>query len=518
MKKFLNFFVLIIFVITLEAAEQDEVTLLRWTGPPGSKPGTFKEWISANPYSELSVIKSLEMGKIRAGEKVAILVEKSIASGLDGEISQLTSNLNSDGYSVLYYELSGGTPDSLRSVLCSLYVNDSIEGALFIGNLPVAWFQIKNDFDTYGYREWPIDLFYMDLDGEWIDSLKYDAVDTLVAGQDSIYDIHRGDLSPEIYVGRLTPTGIGNDTLLLQNYFLKDNRYRTDSIRLQERALFYIDDDWEVFAPSWSASVARIYNDTLLVTHPESTTAYRYRQRLDTVRAWVSVFAHSSPSGHSFYYSNRDSIDRYYSYEYTTQDPPANFYNHFACSFDRYTSNGYGGGRSIFNQSYGLASIGSTKTGSMLDFDSFYQPLSEGKNLGEAFRDWFTYILQNGVTFNELCWHYGMTLLGDPFLKPLGHSSGIEDVPVLSYNDFKISPIVSSRLSNVEIKCAFTSNIFADIKLYDCSGRFLKILFSGIIEKGSNKISLPLEEIESGVYFIKLENSEIKRVGKVIIL
>ena len=77
----------------------------------------------------------------------------------------------------------------------------------------------------------------------------------------------------------------------------------------------------------------------------------------------------------------------------------------------------------MFTDGYGLGEIGSTKTGSMLDFEYFYEPLGEGSTLGEAFRDWFTFITENGVTFDELCWHYGMALLGDPFLKPTGHES-----------------------------------------------------------------------------------------------
>jgi hypothetical protein len=118
------------------------------------------------------------------------------------------------------------------------------------------------------------------------------------------------------------------------------------------------------------------------------------------------------------YYNDRRNLDYYYATTYTTQRPPANFYNHFACSFSRYTDNGYGGGRSIFYPGYGLGEVGSTKTGSMLQFSHFYGPLADGRNLGEAFRDWFDFITRDTVTIDELSWHYGMTLLGDPFLQP----------------------------------------------------------------------------------------------------
>jgi hypothetical protein len=143
--------------------------------------------------------------------------------------------------------------------------------------------------------------------------------------------------------------------------------------------------------------------------------------KIDSPEAWVSVFAHSWPGGHQFSYNNGSQHDTYYSWEYTNQAPPSFFYNHFACSFARFTDAGCGGTRSMFTSDYGLGEVGSAKTGSMLEFEYFYGPLGEGSNLGEAFRDWFAYITAGGVTFDELCWHYGMVLLGDPFLKPTGH-------------------------------------------------------------------------------------------------
>ncbi len=416
----LHWIFLFISVAVLKGAEQDEVKLLRWAGPPGSRPDTYREWLITYPYSGFYYkhIKTVS-GGYKSGT-VAIIIEQDIASSITDELDLLIGNLQQEGYTILRYEVSGGMPEDLKLFLQNLYSTDNIEGALFIGDLPVAWFQIKNDFYEYGYAEWPIDLFYMDLDGNWLDTLKWDPIDTLVPGQDSIYDAHSGNLSPEIYIGRLTPTGIGNDTLLIKNYLLKDDAYRYSIIELQHRAMIYVDDDWA--DPYFVGDVALIYPDTLLVLHPETTRANDYRTRLDTVRAWVSLFAHSWPGGHAFAYNNYTSWDYYYSYEYTDQNPPANFYNHFCCSFARYTTNGYGGGRAIFNESYGVGAIGSTKTGSMLDFYYFYLPLSQGKNLGEAFKDWFTHITQYGVSFSELCWHYGMTLLGDPFLFPVGHA------------------------------------------------------------------------------------------------
>jgi len=82
-----------------------------------------------------------------------------------------------------------------------------------------------------------------------------------------------------------------------------------------------------------------------------------------------------------------------------------------------YVDNDYMGGWYIFCQSYGLVSIGSTKTGAMLNFDYFYYPFGNCATIGESFRDWFSAIASGGFTQDETCWHYGMTLLGDPTLR-----------------------------------------------------------------------------------------------------
>ncbi|MEO0184669.1 MAG: hypothetical protein ABIL22_03955 [candidate division WOR-3 bacterium] len=511
MKKILIFLCFSISVVV--AIDYSDIPLLKWVGPEGSKPETYEEWIAQNPYSEFFCsLDKVVYGDGRAGN-VAILTQQSIAGALTNGINQLINNLQSEGYTILSYQISGGTPETLRTFLQNLYNTNSIEGALFIGNLPVAWFEIANDFGQYGYAQFPIDLFYMDLNGDWLD--------TMSTGNGK-YDGHTGNINPEIYVGRLTPTGIGIDTVVLKNYFRKDNAYRYDTLALQRRALVFCDDDWIPWASYWAENVALLYSDTMNYWHAETTRASIYRTKLNTPQAWVSVFAHSSPSLHQFTYNNGGSYDYYYANEYTTQNPPANFYNHFACSFARYTTSGYGGGQSIFNQSYGLGEVGSTKTGSMLEFEYFYQPLSQRKTLGQAFKDWFAYITSGGVTFDELCWHYGMTLLADPWLKPTGHNVQIaENVQNRSIS----SPItISGNPSNKQIIVTLNINTpnYVSLIAYDCMGRKVKTLLQRQLISQDRKVLWDFEDgynnkLPAGIYIIMAEvgnNSFCKKVVK----
>jgi hypothetical protein len=223
----------------------------------------------------------------------------------------------------------------------------------------------------------------------------------------------------EIYVGRLTLTGLPDGVALLRNYLQKSHRFRTDTMTVADEALVFVDDDWRGFARNWSDDIGMAYPVRTEYFDAETTRATTYRRVLDTPRAWVSVFAHSWSGGHTFKFDGGRQRDDYYGSEYVTQDVPALFYNHFACWFARYTDSAYGGGQSIFNPSYGLGAIGSTKAGGMLDSREFYAPLGQGRSIGESYKRWFDYVCQGGYVSGEQEWTLGMTLLGDPFLRPV---------------------------------------------------------------------------------------------------
>jgi len=498
-------------VAVLYGAEQDEVTLLRWAGPPGSQPDTYEEWIAMHPHTDFSYsLEKIAHGDGRQGT-VAILTEQSIFTSITSEIDQLINNLQAEGYTVLSYQMSGSEPETLRTFLNDLYVSDNLEGALLIGDLPVAWYEIANDFGEHGYTEFPIDLYYMDLDGTWLD--------TMNTGNGK-FDGHTGNLNPEIYIGRLVPP-TAPDSLYLKNYLRKNNAYRRDTIIMPQRALVFVDDDWQTWGPVWSYNISMAFPDTMNYWHPETTRASIYRVKLDTAQVWVSLFAHSWPGGHQFKYNNGSFYDYYYSNEYNTQNPPSNFYNFFCCSFCRYTTADYGGGWSIFNPSYGLGAIGSTKTGSMLDFQAFYQPLSQNKTIGESFKDWFTYITNNGVTFDELCWHYGMTLLGDPWLLPYGHELSIVETSPDMISDWNLTILGNPVSSILNIMFSLKKNSHVNITLYDCAGRKLAHIADKAFGPGNHNLSHQLLDtsgvpLPQGVYILRAETDTQVTIKKII--
>ncbi len=96
-------------------------------------------------------------------------------------------------------------------------------------------------------------------------------------------------------------------------------------------------------------------------------------------------------------------------------DPPVLFYNLFACGAGRFTDDKCLADAYTFHTSYGLATIASSKSGSMLNFYDFYYPISQGKNIGDAFHYWL--VKQSPFQQWEREWYSGMIIFGDPLLR-----------------------------------------------------------------------------------------------------
>jgi len=294
--------VLLVAVIVAFGGEEDSIPVTRWVGPEGSHPGTYQEWVAGHPFCD--TCRDVVLDTVIAngdGPYVSIFTDERYADDLGDELRELSDNLAHDGFSVRRWSV-----DSLikaETLKERIRQDSGIKGALFIGDIPTAWFQVRNDsFDSAdfgGYAQWPCDLFYMDLDGEWRD----DSVRAGYggAGQDSIYDAHVGDVAPEIYVARLMPYGLSSKLTRFRQYFRKNSAFRHDTLRLPSKALFFIDDDWVLWTDEWSQELAMSYADTAVYSDSCITTAPVYRQKLTDARAWVSVFAHSYPYRQLFY-------------------------------------------------------------------------------------------------------------------------------------------------------------------------------------------------------------------------
>jgi hypothetical protein len=394
--------VLSLIILSCLGAQVTDVKQLEWIDPHGRQPVKYSKWYDDHVRGkEVTPIATVyEKGVRNRQNHVDIVVNSGIYSDIESELAIFTQDLTNAGYSCQVDTISGMSHTELRSHLSSI---SGLVGAIFVGEIPVAWFE-TNGFGSW--EEFPHDLYFCDLDGIYVDS-----------DNDGIYDGHTGNVAPEIWMGRIYARNLtwGNEVNLLKTYFHRNHLYRVDSLPVLQRGLSFVDDDWSYWT---TCGLDYVYTNVTVINDDYQTTAANYRDQLDENYEWIHICAHSSPWGHTFKYPYGQYRGTVLNYEIFTFEPQALFYNLFACSGTRFVEENGSAGWYLFNDSFGLLAVGSTKTGSMLEFSDFYIPIGQqNKSIGDAFKDWF-------IAWGEMDWDwfYGMNILGDPTLKPLGQT------------------------------------------------------------------------------------------------
>jgi len=344
---------------------------------------------------------------------VLVIAHSSIYATIESSLNQYAADIENEGFSVNTIEtsqLQNETPQGIRSYLQNA-MNSNLVGALFVGDIPEVWYEV-------GSEKILTDMYYKDLNGLWLDS-----------DGDGIYDEHSGDISPEIWLGRLkTSTIAGDEASLISNYFTKNHRYRNGLLVLPWwRSLAYIDDDGLNWTEEAELSLSQIYSEVTLVTDPATTNARDYESRLKDPFGyeWVYLMSHGSYDFHTFRVPKEQDPSLWdgpiFSWEYQSIDPRIFFYLFFVCSAAKYTESGYLAGSAISTDTYGLVAIGSTDKIFSISSLKFFTSLSEGKTIGDAFQEW---LAEQSEEKNELqekdryqTIFYGLTIVGDPTLK-----------------------------------------------------------------------------------------------------
>ncbi|HDH57721.1 MAG TPA: hypothetical protein ENF16_03825, partial [Bacteroidetes bacterium] len=147
----------LILLTTLPAwAQMDyhKTVVTRWAGP--GQPGTYAEYLASHPILPLSW-SELERRSSALDQTgpVLVVVEDSLYAPLQFELDRYLDDLTADGWEPILITMSGGTPEDLRGILQDYWVNDQILGALLVGDLPVSWFELYEDWDNDGQPDTP---------------------------------------------------------------------------------------------------------------------------------------------------------------------------------------------------------------------------------------------------------------------------------------------------------------------------------------------------------------------------
>lgn len=427
MKKLLTFVLSVLFVLSITISgnllgqtkfDYKRVNPLRWMDPLRN-PITYQKYLKSREFAKdfkARLIYSSPKGVSTRGETpICIIMNTLLQPLIQTSFSRFILDLEMEGYNMnLYTAANNGDEAALRNLLISEWNNRQIAGVILIGDLAVPWYEMT----VWGAEEFPIDLYYMDLDGLWFDT------DT-----DGLYDGHLdgdGDMEADIWVGRLFPQNLSyyetEEVAMMNNYFLKNHNYRSGELRLNDKALAYIDNDWAIYG--WENEVALAYPNTDAVTNIYQTNREDYMMRVrestDNRYENLLICSHSSPWAHYLYY-DLYNYSLFHNYEIEQIDVQVLFYNLFACSNCRFVETDDMGDWYLFQSTYGLLSLGSTKTGSMLCFYDYYAPLGDGASFGDAFLSWCINNMETCAGSDSRPWFYGMTLLGDPTLKISRH-------------------------------------------------------------------------------------------------
>ena len=426
------------------AVEAGKVKPTRWRHPEDlPKPRHAVPRAMAPFMARQVAMPKVPLGSPRKDEeestRVCVLVNTSIRSAIDAALTQYVIDLTYSGFTPFIVESSGGTAEDLRALLIGYYEEEpeSLAGAVLIGDFPYIIYEMMQDWDAGGpdppeYEDFPCDLFYMDLDGIWEDSL----TDGDVLPDNGKYDTRSGDTRLEIWVCRMRTSQlswIGGEVDLLNTYFQQNHLHRTGQLPEGSTGLVYNDNDWDYMAGGDTTSVEGVFGagNVETVSEPDKTNASDFKTlRLTTNYKLTLIRSHGYPGGHGFYNGDGGPFEWVTCTDYISIDPTTRFYSLFVCSGSDYVAPNFLGGIVTFNPAGGgMLSWGSAKTGGMLYDSNLYAALEAGKCFGAAFVDWYS--VADGYSWTPR-WFYGMVLNGDATLVALDTDPPTATIAILS--------------------------------------------------------------------------------------
>ncbi len=323
-----------------------------------------------------------------------IVIEDSLYEPLEASLEQYAETMLLAQFNVRVVRWIPGTVQELKALLYEQVDSHGIEGALLIGELPAAWYE-QVAFNKH--EEFPIDLYLQDRDAEWGDE-----------DEDGIFDSHT-DLDLDLYTSRLTGT-----PAQLVDYFARAYHYRREGPLVDVSAFVFVDDSWSRVNTRRPFYLDDLYSNVDIIKDVSDSTLDNYLDKLTGDGAeFVFQWVHASSGFMRF-----DDLDgdRDLTYRSLRDDYPlkASFVNMFNCSAARFTGPNLAEHYTV-GTGYGLAIIGSTKTGAVNDTRVFHENLVLGRRWGEAFQIWF-----NKVGKQDDEWHLGIVIMGDPLLRLTG--------------------------------------------------------------------------------------------------
>lgn len=349
-----------------------------------------------------------------AGE-IGVIVNKDLYPSVKATVDRYVEDVKSIEKKEVWLETTSfddnSTPQQMKEAIKGRYTNNSLEGVVLVGDLPIAKYNLDSDV-------FACDMYYMDMNGTW-------------SGSGSTFNGHTGNTEAEVWVSRVTCS-------VLESYF-DDEITMTNNYFTRVTARMHGQDDipatYTICGQNHSGHWPGLDNENI-GTHdddPDKCDLGYYKDSVDkhgvaelgsdaaVAAAWKAaliegreygfVYSHSSPTSHGIGYNISDQA---------SDDMNCRFFNSYACSNGDFERANMVGGYSMDDN--GLLCVGSAKTGSMRPgtFRYYNEPIGRGKSFGESFIEWFN----TSTVLNDKYWHYGMNLQGAGTLKIAKYASG----------------------------------------------------------------------------------------------
>ncbi|MFW2387021.1 MAG: C25 family cysteine peptidase [Polyangiales bacterium] len=355
-----------------------------------------------------------------------VVVEGSLHEPLRASLEQYAETMALERYEVHVQPFVPQSVDEgdhvweLRDFLFEFVDSHGIEGALLIGDLPKAMYEmpVALPYDLEALEEFPTDIFLQDRDAWWADN-----------DHDNVIEQH-GELEADIYTSRLIGT-----TERLVAYFARLERYRREGPLVDSSAFIFIDDDWHRMDTSDAFLLGKLYGEIEVVKDRAESSREYYLEKLTGDGAeFVYQWVHAAPPKPTDE-EDKQKKPAWLAFEDGVAQPKlwandigndigehnlkVSFVNMADCYAARLEDEELSlASAYTVGTDYGLATIGSSKTGAQTNPRLFHESLARGLSWGEAYKVWYN---QEGKK-NDL-WHLGIILMGDPLLRVPGGSS-----------------------------------------------------------------------------------------------
>lgn len=417
---------LVIFSINLTAPldliGQDDIytSLSKLFNEHDKSPTTISDRYAQSPkgtFSHSQIMNIPASSQADLLHKVLIIVDSTLYSGLTYEINRYAYDIHLVyGCNVIMEQVDSETCLDIKSLIVSY--QSHLDGCVFMGDIAPAFYEADKDYAIPGnnsYVVWPSDMYYMDLTGTWADT-----------DNNNIFNQYSGDKRPEIFVGRISTSNMGNligEIEGMRIYLNKNHRFWIGHRKVNKKfGLTYTNLPWQDY-DGFLDAISDLYGnncyDSCRPAYYNNFGKTDYLQKLNNDRyEFIQLASHSDFDHHEQFGLSNSWINGSEIFSNGIKTIGLNLFCCSACCWtnDTQPNQAFLGGDYVYSPySDALCVVGCTKSGGMYQFEYFYPQLGHAKTIGQALVNWWRDKILDDPP-QEISWNYGLTIIGDPLV------------------------------------------------------------------------------------------------------